>query len=121
MKRTKIDIRRAIKERGYSLSAFAEKSNMTLSNLSKNIINGNPTVKKLGEICEVLGCDITDLFYPLEEETKEQHEPDTAAPAGEDLSGKAVAVPQPSQTIQTTAFCPHCGARVKVGVVLMAE
>lgn len=118
--RTKIDIRRAIKERGYTVRDFAEKCSMTPANLSQ-IINGNPTVKKLSDLCEVLDCDITDLFYPLEEETKEQNEPDTAAPIGEDVSGKAVTVPKPSQTIQTTAFCPHCGARVKVGVVLMAE
>lgn len=25
------------------------------------------------------------------------------------------------QTIQTTAFCPHCGAKVRVGVVLLPE
>ena len=25
------------------------------------------------------------------------------------------------QPVNTTAFCPHCGAKVRVGVVLMAE
>ncbi len=67
MKRTKINIRRAIKECGYTVRDFAEKCGMTPANLSQ-IINGNPTVKKLGEICEVLGCDITDLFYPIVED-----------------------------------------------------
>lgn len=28
---------------------------------------------------------------------------------------------QESQPVNTTAFCPHCGAKVRVGVVLMAE
>ena len=64
--KTKIDVRRAIKERGYTAKDFAEKCGMTISNLSRNIINGNPTVRKLNEICEVLGCDITDLFYPID-------------------------------------------------------
>ena len=62
---TKIDIRRAIIERGYKIPAFAEKCGMTPVNLRENIIKGNPTVKKLSEICEVLKCDITDLFYPI--------------------------------------------------------
>ena len=65
--RTKIDVRRAIIERGYKIPAFAKKCGMTPVNLRSNIINGNPTVKKLSEICEVLKCDITDLFYPVEE------------------------------------------------------
>lgn len=64
---TKIDVRRAIIERGYKISAFAEKCGMTPVNLRENIIKGNPTVKKLSEICEVLNCDITDLFYPIDE------------------------------------------------------
>lgn len=29
--------------------------------------------------------------------------------------------PDEPTTIQTTAFCPHCGARVRVGVVLLPE
>lgn len=28
---------------------------------------------------------------------------------------------QGSQPVNTTAFCPHCGAKVRVGVVLMTE
>lgn len=79
--KTKIDVRRAIKERGYTAKDFAEKCGMTISNLSRNIINGNPTVRKLNEICEVLGCDITDLFYPIDgneqNEVVEQKMPET--------------------------------------------
>lgn len=120
MKRTQIDIRRAIKERGYSLSAFAEKCNMTPSNLSKNIINGNPTVKKLTEICEVLGCDITDLFYPIDEpDTAEAH---AAAPSA--ATAHAEQTPDaatPTAQIPAVAYCPHCGARVRVGVVLIGD
>ena len=47
--RTKIDVRRAIIERGYKIPAFAKKCGMTPVNLRSNIINGNPTVKKLSE------------------------------------------------------------------------
>lgn len=119
---TKIDVRRAIIERGYKIPAFAEKCGMTPVNLRENIIKGNPTVKKLSEICEVLKCDITDLFYPVEESdapnatTSVISDPSSKPEVHEDkISGieKAEKV--------TTTFCPHCGAKVRVGVVLLPE
>ena len=30
-------------------------------------------------------------------------------------------IKQDKNTINTTAFCPHCGAKVRAGVVLIAE
>ena len=113
--KTKLDIRRAIKERGYTVRDFAEKCNMTPANLSQ-IINGNPTVKKLSDLCEVLGCDVTDLFYPIDEKkpTFDIQPPDNT-PSISTPSTDA----QP--TLHATTFCPHCGAKVRVGVVLMAE
>lgn len=59
----KLDVRRAITERGYTVSSFAEKADIKLQNLIQNLINGNPSVKKLYFIAEQLGCDITDLFF----------------------------------------------------------
>lgn len=115
--KTRIDIRRAIKERGYTAKDFAEKCGMTISNLSRNIINGNPTVRKLSEICEVLGCDITDLFYPIDGEEK-----NNIAEQGK-LPETSITTPQAqTQTpVATTAFCPHCGKQVRIGVVLLPE
>ncbi len=114
--KTKIDVRRAIKERGYTAKDFAEKCGMTISNLSRNIINGNPTVRKLNEICEVLGCDITDLFYPIDgneqNEVVEQKMPETPT---------TVPQAQAQPPVATTTFCPHCGKQVRVGVVLLPK
>ena len=36
------------------------------------IINGNPTISKLFQIAEGIGCDITDLFYPDPAEEAEE-------------------------------------------------
>ena len=111
--RTKIDVRRAIIERGYKIPAFAKKCGMTPVNLRSNIINGNPTVKKLSEICEVLKCDITDLFYPVEEKDIQNISTSvvSSSPSESETEKEEIA----------TAFCPHCGARVRVGVVLLPE
>lgn len=95
--RTKIDIRRAIKERGYTITSFCQKFDLKTQNIIQNYIKGNPTIKRLEELCEKLDCDITDLFYPIGDPSDAQH------------------------TINTTAFCPHCGAKVRVGVMLLPE
>lgn len=121
MKRTKIDIRCAIKEHGYTVRDFSEKKiGFTPANFSQTI-NGNPTVKKLGEICDVLGCDITDLFYPIadaEEKTATMNEKNETVSA---INTHASTTSDNQPTIQATTFCPHCGARVEVGVVLLAR
>ena len=119
---TKIDIRRAIIERGYKIPAFAEKCGMTPVNLRENIIKGNPTVKKLSEICEVLKCDITDLFYPVEEsDTQNANTSVISDPSSEtEAHGDKTSVTEKTEIV-TTSFCPHCGAKVRVGVVLLPE
>ena len=117
--RTKIDIRRAITERGYTITSFCQKFDLKTQNIIQNYIKGNPTIKRLEYLCEKLDCDITDLFYPIggsdvakesvlsfdkEEQEKKENTQEDAQP-----------------TINTTAFCPHCGAKVRVGVVLLPE
>ena len=73
--RTKIDVRRAIKERFGTVSAFAEKTGMRAQNIGQNLIHGNPSIKKLEELCEKMGCDVTDLFYPIDGEKDENNKP----------------------------------------------
>ena len=117
--RTKIDIRRAITERGYTMTSFCQKFDLKTQNIIQNYIKGNPTIKRLEDLCEKLECDITDLFYPIggsdvakesvlsfdkEEQEKKENTQEDAQPI-----------------INTTAFCPHCGAKVRVGVVLLPE
>ena len=119
---TKIDIRRAIIERGYKIPAFAEKCGMTPVNLRENIIKGNPTVKKLSEICEVLNCDITDLFYPVEESNASNFTTSaiSAHSSEPEVHGNKISGTEKAEIV-TTTFCPHCGAKVRVGVVLLPE
>ena len=73
--RTKIDVRRAIKERFGTVSAFAEKTGMRAQNIGQNLIHGNPSIKKLEELCEKMGCDVTDLFYPIDGVEDENNKP----------------------------------------------
>ena len=73
--RTKIDVRRAIKERFGTISAFCEQTGLRTQNVIQNIIKGNPSIKKLEELCEKMGCDVTDLFYPIDGVKDENNKP----------------------------------------------
>ena len=62
-----------------------------------------------------IGCNITDLFYSETEDTAEE------LPANDNKAEPIQEVELENPIIQTETFCPHCGKRVKVGVVLMEE
>lgn len=125
--RTKIDVRRAIKERFGTVSAFAEKTGMRAQNIGQNLIHGNPSIKKLEELCEKMGCDVTDLFYPIDEvgDGNNTNNAETV------VNDKSADMQQQSESGTDTAsmplmqanpvFCPHCGKQVRIGVVLLPE
>lgn len=126
--RTKIDVRRAIKERFGTIKAFADYANMCAPNIIQNVINGNPSIKKLEELCEKMGCDVTDLFYPIDgvgdennvdrsEAVAEDNTPTTVQTQSE---GGADAGSMPLMQANPV-FCPHCGKQVRIGVVLLPE
>ena len=60
----KLDIKRALAEHNMSQIELAKRSGIIAPNISAIIKGGNPTVAKLMQIAEGIGCDITDLFYP---------------------------------------------------------
>lgn len=150
----KLDIKRALTEHNMSQIELAKKSGIIAPNISAIIKGGNPTVAKLMQIAEGIGCDITDLFYPdPTEEAEEKETPAETESEGETLNAtlrgdlpegvilrdvnfvqqaaeNAPAYPvhengliseNQQQMIQTSTFCPHCGKKVRVGVVLLPD
>lgn len=69
----KLDIKRALREHNMTQVELCKKTGLLTQNMSP-IINGNPTISKLFQIAEGIGCDITDLFYPDPTEEKEENE-----------------------------------------------
>ena len=148
-----LDIKRALSDNNITQVQLGEKLGLSPQSLT-SVIKGNPTVAKLTQIAEGIGCDITDLFYPDPAEEAEKKE----VPAGTESEGETLdttirgdlpegfisrdvklvhqlAGSEPSypvhsdglvsenqqQMIQTSTFCPHCGKKVRVGVVLLNE
>lgn len=60
----KLDIKRALAEHNMSQIELCQKIGVAQQNMSAIVRSGNPTVVKLMQIAEGIGCDITDLFYP---------------------------------------------------------
>lgn len=201
----KLDIKRALAEHNMTQANLYQKIGMSPQAICMIIKNNNPTVAKLMQIAEGIGCDITDLFYPdpseeaeerekalesakdskmplelilrdltrraypsitkeeidewmevlekkkiveidmgpngsglhdamnrlrkLEEARKEQEGKTLNATLGGDLPEGVTcrdvnfvqqAEENQQQMIQTSTFCPHCGKKVRVGVVLLS-
>lgn len=152
----KLDIKRALSEHNMSQIDLCQKIGVAQQNMSAIVRSGNPTVAKLMQIAEGIGCDITDLFYPdpteeaeeaerkkkeMEEEIEKNMKP-LGMDAMKQIAGRVPDViggnsgggvdwtnvenaenggENQQQMIQTSTFCPHCGKKVRVGVVLLPE
>ena len=66
-----LDIKRALSDHNITQVQLGEKLGLSPQSLT-SVIKGNPTVAKLMQIAEGIGCDITDLFYPDPAEEEEE-------------------------------------------------
>ena len=130
----KLDMMRAIKERGFMAKDIADKLGITTVAMSLRTNAKNPRLDTMVQIAEVIGCDVTDLFYSEEAEEEEEenglftnqdsdHTKDipSNAPAYPVHENGLVSENNSQQMTQTSTFCPHCGKKVRVGVVLLPE
>lgn len=128
----KLDMMRAIKERGFMAKDIADKLGITTVAMSLRTNAKNPRLDTMVQIAEIIGCDVTDLFYSEEEEEEENglftnQESDytkdipSNAPAYPVHENGLVSENNSQQMTQTSTFCPHCGKKVRVGVVLLPE
>ena len=146
----KLDITRAIKSRGFMVKEVAEKLGISIVAMSQRANKDNPTVKSLREVANVIGCDIKDLFYrvdengnlieenqqslsgasngkaqgnalPLSKETVSQSSDPFSPLSPADIDEHIIKAPASQDVMPVTTFCPHCGKKVRVGVVLLPE
>ena len=130
----KLDMMRAIKERGFMAKDIADKLGITTVAMSLRTNAKNPRLDTMVQIAEVIGCDVTDLFYSEEAEEEEEEKglfTNQESDHTKDIPSNAPAYPvhenglvsenNSQQMTQTSTFCPHCGKKVRVGVVLLPE
>lgn len=126
--KSKVNLRKLMKKLGMRTKQFAKATHLYDATLARYLRTDSITANQIYKIAMALDIDPRDMFFPTdekedenllftddEEEQKEMKEEVSEEAAEEEKQDAA-----PAQ-LQTTAFCPHCGAKVRVGVVLMQE
>lgn len=90
---SKLDIKRALKEHGFTVASISEKMGVSSPSVT-SYIRGNPSVESLYKLADAIGCDIRDLFFS----------PDDTAPTTD----------MPTTTLPSVHFCPHCGTKFQI-------
>lgn len=133
-----LDILRYVKEHKIPMVKVAQAAGMTPQNIKKSIGN-NPKGDTITNIANGLGVHPSVFFYDKDEEketaddseTKQNEEAmeTTDKPAypvhesglvTENQQQTGAMIPA-SSMMQAETFCPHCGTRVKLGVVMIQE
>ena len=133
-----LDILRYVKEHKIPMVKVAQAAGMTPQNIKKSIGN-NPKGDTITNIANGLGVHPSVFFYDKDEEketaddseTKQNEEAVEATdkPAypihesglvTENQQQTGAMIPA-SSMMQAETFCPHCGTRVKLGVVMIQE
>ncbi len=133
-----LDILRYVKEHKIPMVKVAQAAGMTPQNIKKSIGN-NPKGDTITNIANGLGVHPSVFFYDKDEEKATAVESDTkqneettdendkpAYPVhenglvAENQQQGGMMIPANSM-MQAETFCPHCGTRVKLGVVMIQE
>ena len=134
--KSEINLRKLMQKLGLGTNAFAEKCGMSSQSMSQFLRNKSLTTNTIYRIAVALDIDPRDMFFPTEEKddlfsnTDENEEAVEATdkPAypvhknglvTENQQGEMM-IPA-SSMMQAETFCPHCGTRVKLGVVMIQE
>ena len=114
--KSEVNLRKLMQKMGLGTNAFAEACGMSSQSMAQFLRNKSLTTASIYRIAMALDIDPRDMFFPTDEEAEKL--PFTEKREKE----KENKTQEHSQlTINTTTFCPHCGAKVRVGVVLLPE
>ena len=137
--KSEINLRKLMQKLGLGTNAFAEKCGMSSQSMSQFLRNKSLTTSTIYRIAVALDIDPRDMFFPTEEkndlfsnaDTKQNEETtdENDKPAypvhknglvAENQQQGGMMIPANSM-MQAETFCPHCGTRVKLGVVMIQE
>ena len=121
-------IKQIMREKGITVEQLAERMGKARPTVSNLLIKQNMTIDTLTAFAEALEVEISDLFpvkpgYVHYLEIRNQIRNFKSASEQENKSIRDIKhrEVQNNNIINTTAFCPNCGAKVKVGVVFMPD
>ena len=122
-----LDILRYVKEHKIPMVKVAQAAGMTPQNIKKSIGN-NPKGDTITKIANGLGVHPSVFFYDKDEEKattvgsdEKKEEQVTESEPAYPVHENGLVSENQQQMTQTSTFCPHCGKKVRVGVVLLPE
>lgn len=135
--KSEINLRKLMQKLGLGTNAFAEKCGMSSQSMSQFLRNKSLTTNTIYRIATALDIDPRDMFFPTE--AKDDLFSNTDKSVNE-VAAKVKPAPlvhenglvaknqqqgeimiPASSMMQAETFCPHCGTRVKLGVVMIQE
>ena len=125
--KSEVNLRKLMQKMGLGTNAFAEACGMSSQSMAQFLRNKSLTTASIYRIAMALDIDPRDMFFPNDEEEttsssldkeKQEKKENAQVPDNDD---HAIRVPNEQPAVNTTTFCPHCGAKVRVGVVLLPE
>lgn len=111
--KSEIDLRKLMQKLGMGTNAFAEACGVSSQSMAQFLRTKSLTTASIYKMATALDIDPRDMFFPTDGE-----EDDSSFFAKSETSANGE---NEEQKINTTTFCPHCGAKVRVGVVLLPE
>lgn len=114
--KSEVNLRKLMQRMGLGTNAFAEACGMSSQSMAQFLRNKSLTTASIYRIAMALDIDPRDMFFPTDEEKATLSFSDK-----EKEEKKENAQEDAQSTVNTTTFCPHCGAKVRVGVVLLPE
>lgn len=126
--KSKVNLRKLMKKLGMRPRQFAKATHLYDATLARYLRTDSITANQIYKIAMALDIDPRDMFFPTDEKENEnllfaddeEEQEEMNEETAEEEKPVAAQADAPAQ-LQTTAFCPHCGAKVRVGVVLMQE
>lgn len=114
--KSEVNLRKLMQKLGLGTNAFAEACGVSSQSMSQFLRNKSLTTASIYRIAMALDIDPRDMFFSTDEE-------ETTLPfTQKEQAEKENNTQEDTQTtVNTTTFCPHCGAKVRVGVVLLPE
>jgi transcriptional regulator with XRE-family HTH domain len=114
--KSEVNLRKLMQKLGLGTNAFAEACGMSSQSMAQFLRNKSLTTASIYRIAMALDIDPRDMFFPTDEEVETLPFTEKGKEEKEENTQE-----ETQNTINTTTFCPHCGAKVRVGVVLLPE
>lgn len=117
--KSEVNLRKLMQKLGLGTNDFAKACGVSSQSMAQYLRpDKSLTTTTLYKIATALDIDPRDMFFPTEEKEEEELFVTTSPQQETEEEEKKQNFNMQTETL---TFCPHCGAKVRVGVVLLPE